>query len=77
MSTNAWSRLRSWMRTPPVMERTLEDDVKVAAGVLVGVALACLLGLAQWTAVPAAAVGLVIATAALNAVRRVRSRRAQ
>jgi len=76
VSTNAWSRPRSWMRTPPVMERTLEDDVKVAAGVLVGVALGCLLGLGQWTAVPAAAVGLVVATAALNAVRRVRSRRA-
>ena len=76
MLTNLWSRLRSWMRTPPVMQRTLEDDVKAVGAVLVGVALACLLGLAQWTAVPAAAVGLVAATAVLNVVRRVRSRRA-
>ena len=76
MSANAWSHLRSWMRTPPAMERTFGDDLKVAAAILVGVSLACLLGIGAWTAVPAAAVGLVAVTAALNAVRRVRSRRA-
>jgi hypothetical protein len=58
------------------MERTLGDDVKVAAAILVGASLACLMGLAEWTAIPAAAVGLVAVTAALNALRRVRSRRA-
>jgi len=76
VGANAWSHLRSWMRTPPVMERTLGDDVKVAAAILVGVSLGCLLGLGEWTTVPAAAVGLVAVTAALNALRQVRSRRA-
>ena len=69
------SRMRAWMRTPPLMERTFGDDLKVAAAILLGGAIACLLGIASWTALLSAAVGVALATAAFNVIRRVRHRR--
>jgi hypothetical protein len=72
MSANAWSRFRSWGRTPPVMERTVGDDLKVAVAIMVGVALACLVGLAGWTVLIAAFAGILLMTAALNLVRHFR-----
>lgn len=73
--TDAWSRFRSWGRTPPVMERTLGDDVKVGVAILTGGALACLIGIAPWSALLPAAVGVVLVTAVLNVVRRVGRRK--
>jgi hypothetical protein len=72
MSANAWSRFRSWGRTPPVMERTVGDDLKVAVAIMVGVALACLLGLADWTVAIAAFAGIVLVTVVLNLARHLR-----
>jgi uncharacterized membrane protein YjjP (DUF1212 family) len=72
MSANAWSRFRSWGRTPPVMERTVGDDLKVAGATMVGVALACLVGLGSWTVLIAAFAGILLMTVALNLVRHFR-----
>ena len=75
MSASAWSRVRSWMRTPPMMQRTLGDDLKVATAIMLGASLACLLGHAEWTMLASGFVAIVVATAALNLVRHARSRR--
>jgi hypothetical protein len=62
----------SWWRSPPLMERTLADDLKFGAAFLVGAALAVLLGLAEWGMVLAAAVGFFLMLVVLNVVRRLR-----
>ena len=72
MNAESEGRRRWWQAAPPPMQRTLADDVKVAAGILVGVALACLTLSADWSMFVASAVGLVVVTALLNVARRVR-----
>ena len=42
---------------------------------LVGVALACLVGIAEWAALLPAAFGVAVATLIINPVRRARRRR--
>jgi hypothetical protein len=54
------------------MQRTLADDVKVILAVSAGASLAVLSGLGEWSMVLAGAVGLVVFTAVLNVVRRMR-----
>ncbi len=68
------SRMQAWMRTPPLMERTFRDDLKVAAAILVGGAIACLVGLSSWDLLLPAAVGVALATAAFNVLRYLRHR---
>jgi hypothetical protein len=63
------------MRTPPLMQRTLGDDLKVATAIMLGASIACLLLHAEWTLLAYGFVALAVATAALNLVRHVRSRR--
>ena len=51
------------------MERTFAGDLKYAAALLGGVALACLFGIADWDALLGAAIGVAIVTAIVNVAR--------
>ena len=66
----------NWTRVPPVMERSLRDDVKVAFFVLLGVTVGYLVfGADDSDVLLGALVGLVAVTVVLNVLRRVRLRR--
>ena len=64
-----------WTRLPPVMERTLADDLKAALFVFTGVILGYLVFGPDTSLLLGALIGLVIAIVVLNVVRAVRRRR--
>jgi hypothetical protein len=65
-----------WARVPPVMDRSLRDDVKVAFCVLLGATVAYLLAGADDPGLLIGAVGaIVVVTVVLNVIRRARPRR--
>jgi hypothetical protein len=69
-----WSSLTR--RLPPVMERSLADDLRVAFGVLLGGTLAwLLLGAHHVGLILGGVAGCVLFIVGVNVVRRVRSRR--
>jgi F0F1-type ATP synthase assembly protein I len=65
----------SWYRMPPVMERSLRDDVKAAVFVLLGAGLGYLVTGADdpWLLV-GSLIGVTIGIVGINVVRRVRRR---
>lgn len=70
------SRIPLTRRLPPVMERSLAQDLVAALAFLVGAAIAwLLLGAHDLGVILGAAGGAVICIVVLNVVRRVRSRR--
>jgi hypothetical protein len=64
-----------WTRMPPVMQRTLADDIRAAVFVFAGAALAALVFGDAWLLV-GSAIGLVVGIVVLNVVRRVRRSKA-
>jgi inner membrane protein involved in colicin E2 resistance len=65
-----------WTRIPPVMERSLRDDVKVAFCILLGATLGyLLLGADDPGLLVGALVGNVVLIVVLNVVRRMSPRR--
>jgi inner membrane protein involved in colicin E2 resistance len=67
---------RTWGRLPPVMERTLRQDVMWALFVLAGAALAyLLLGADEPSLLLGALLGVAVVIIVLNFLRRVRPRR--
>jgi hypothetical protein len=62
----------SWDRLPPVLERTLWDDLKWAVWVLAGVALGSLVFGADRSLLLGALIGVASVIAVLNLVRRLR-----
>jgi hypothetical protein len=62
---------RSWFKVPPVMQRTLADDLKWGALVLTGAVLAFLvLGADDVGVLVGAAIGVLGVIVVLNVVRR-------
>ena len=61
-----------WRKAPPVMERTLADDLRVGLLVILGMALGLLVFGGDAAAVLlGAAIGLVLLVVALNIARRI------
>jgi hypothetical protein len=58
-----------WGRFPPVMERTLRDDVMLALCILIGAALAALVFGADAAILEAFVIGAVVMIVALNVLR--------
>ena len=65
----------SWTKLPPVLERTLTDDLKAALFVFTGVFVGYLVFAPDTSILLGALIGLVIATVVLNVVRFSRRRR--
>jgi hypothetical protein len=65
----------AWTKLPPVMERTLADDLKAALFVFTGVLLGYLVFEPDTSVLLGALIGLAIVTVVLNVVRLIRRRR--
>jgi hypothetical protein len=73
VSPDRWRRLRDFGRVPPLMQRTLADDPRVALFVLAGATLAWVItGADDPAPLLGATLGLAILIAILNVVRRAR-----
>jgi hypothetical protein len=67
---------RSWGKLPPMLDRTLGDDLRWAMCVLVGATVGYFLfGLDDPSVLVASAAGAVVAIVGLNVLRRMKPRR--
>ena len=69
-----WNRLREWNRLPPLLERTLLDDLKAALAILLGGAIGALL-YDSTSVLIGMAIGVTGVVLVLNLIRWVRRRR--
>jgi hypothetical protein len=66
----------SWTKSPPMMQRTLADDLKLALFVLTGATLGYLVfGGGDPSPLVGSVVGVVLMIVVLNVLRRLRRRR--